>query len=151
MSGREWKPGDVAMVRRGTANWHRAIWTDETDNPGWHCIHGPCSPHVEDARPLVVIDPEDPQQVERLRRAINDETAGYVGTRTITDALHEFANPTPPKPEEPTGLGAVVEDADGVRFVLHGIPEGQGWCDPDGIGRRWGSINAVRVLSEGVS
>lgn len=62
----------------------------------------------------------------------------------------------PPKPPEPTGLGAVVEDADGNTytradkgtlpwFTTHKGGNG-GRCD----WTRWDDIPAVRVLSEGV-
>lgn len=58
-----------------------------------------------------------------------------------------------PKPKEPTGLGAVVEDAEGRRFVLHNLYDGDAkpWCDEDGVGHDWAQINAVKVLSGGVT
>lgn len=85
-------------------------------------------------RPLVVIDPEDREQVERLAIAYtviasarsgdeyraweNRSKEARARIRTeLAAALREFANPTPPKPDEPTGLGAVVEDERGRRFV----------------------------------
>lgn len=61
---------------------------------------------------------------------------------------------SPPRPDEPLGLGAVVEDEDGRRFVRVGPTIGDfHWrssepsnsdCFP------WRSVKAVRVLSEGV-
>ena len=54
---------------------------------------------------------------------------------------------TPRKPTEPAGLGAVVEDASGKRFVRY---DGD-WPWLDGTANlQWQHINAVRVLSEGV-
>lgn len=60
-------------------------------------------------------------------------------------------NPTPPKPDEPTGLGAVVESARGKKYVR----AGDGWLPETVLGMfrnpiDWDEISAVRVLSEGV-
>lgn len=113
-------------------------------------------------RRVAVIDPDDREQVDRLS-ASYDIALRYEGTvgPTVDEsaiamqaALREFANPTPPKPEEPMGLGAVVEDADGDRWVRVNVATGmQEWrcCDADGEFRRWVGVDAVRVLSEGVS
>jgi hypothetical protein len=115
------------------------------------------------------IDPEDREQVERLAKVMDDEFArrGWVNQSTpdpdvvdaIQAALREFANPTPPKPEEPTGLGAVVEDAEGSLWFRMTL-ENQTWagevwqeqygCDADRW-TKWADIAAVRVLSEGVT
>jgi hypothetical protein len=60
----------------------------------------------------------------------------------------------PPKPEEPTGLGAVVEDADGERYVGLGDHYGGGalrWKGDRGMTfTSYDRIDVVRVLSEGV-
>ena len=58
----------------------------------------------------------------------------------------------PPKPSEPTGLGAVVEDDEGdsIVRVLSGR-QSEPWFGPDGERYEWVDINVVRVLSEGVS
>lgn len=102
------------------------------------------------ARRLVVLDPESAEDVRRLIAACetaSGEKAQAVASTYFHAALRELANPTPPKPEEPTGLGAVVEDATGIRWVrscdrwLHQI-HGYGWT--------WDQVSAVRVLSEGV-
>lgn len=78
----------------------------------------------------------------------------------VTRDLSPGADPRPPKPEEPTGHLAVVEDSRGVRWV--------NWCDPRdnpaSHERRWQSaemdtdewrdyvdIDVVEVLSEGVT
>ena len=168
MSKTEWKLGDVAMVRLDADTEVRVTWNYD----GWRSAKGsfydpkgsfydPALP----ARPLVVIDAEDREQVERLtdlyERAIPD---GLVTPTASTDALQaalrEFANPTPPKPDEPTGLGAVVEDADGRRWVrwhcdgdpMH-VSKNRPWSGANGVGsdRAYDDINAVRVLSEGVT
>jgi hypothetical protein len=72
----------------------------------------------------------------------------------------EFAVPKPPKPEEPTGLGAVVEDDRGVRWVRTEPKNGMTnpWqatlhvAEPDEVrSLRWAEVVAVKVLSEGVT
>ena len=159
-------PGTVAMIEAGCwANTHKAFRTQD----GW--IYGPrgvlaSDDVVSNVRPLVVIDPEDREQVERLAKAMHEsdhiapwhdlhnETRSQIED-AMQAALREFANPTPPKPDEPTGLGAVVETAGGERWVRTTTPDrdgdhlGKPWSD--GIVRsHWQVVPAVRVLSEGV-
>jgi hypothetical protein len=120
----------------------------------------------------VVIDPEDAEQVERLAEALDvafrkvdpegwanaNEGTDEEGEAIVRAALREFARPTPPKPEEPTGLGAVVEDAEGEVWVrLPDPPDAdwnldKPWRGGAGFGtrRHWQIVDAVRVLSEGV-
>jgi hypothetical protein len=113
------------------------------------------APITADARPLVVIDPEDREQVEQLAAACrtafgwtcgpteNDTTATQAALRSLV---------TPPKPPEPQGLGAVVEDAEGRRWV-----RGEhAWTNlgAKGIFLNWtayADLAAVKVLSEGVT
>ena len=111
--------------------------------------------YIRDVRPLAVIDPEDREQVRAIADAAYPE--GRANTNRLQAALREFANPTPPKPEEPTGLGAVVEDASGVRHVrtFAGSAPGVAWLghiqgDGGERTRRWSDIDAVKVLSGGV-
>jgi hypothetical protein len=67
----------------------------------------------------------------------------------MTDALREFADLKPPKPEEPTGLGAVVQDAGGRKWTnTHRI---RAWYHSDLGPYVYADIDAVRVLSEGVT
>jgi hypothetical protein len=165
---REWKPGDVAMVRLRKKNdasidgesVHVAM-RDRTESWASGTTFGRRieDGDVKDARPLVVIDPEDREQVERLLR-------GYCGWKSDPDeiknyphyvdemraALREFANPKPPKPEEPTGLGAVVEDAEGDLWVRCDAEDHGSWrrANDDALWRDYLSIDAVRVLSEGI-
>jgi hypothetical protein len=158
---REWKPGDVAIctiegavvVRTDSGTWH---------HPGYDSAQGL---NDKDLRPLVVIDPEDRASVERLVHnyvaAANAATPPYgvgkVDTEAVATemqaALREFANPTPPKPEEPTGLGAVVEAAaytDEVRPFVRCPSDASPWTDDGGNGHAWSELDVVRVLSEGV-
>jgi len=180
---REWKPGDLAMVRvqittnpddgseehmlfRRRGKWEHpdfGIWEDR---------------YVLAARPLVVIDPEDREQIGRLVEElyvwglsihnareksptdVGDEYRAGMADR-VQGALRDIANPQPPKPEEPTGAGAVVEDATGhywVRiadasedpvapYLKQASPP---WRRRGATARWWDKVNAVRVLSEGV-
>jgi hypothetical protein len=160
---REWKPGDVAMVElpegserpavligvdTGCLCWHSAVSGD------FRCLDF----DAVAARPLAVIDPEHREQVERLIRLqdkhFNDgirEVVNDFDLRDMQAALREYADPKPPRPEEPTGLGAVVEDAEGVRFVRTGV-DGWEWTQVGTGGPIcWAYIDAVRVLSEGVA
>ena len=105
-------------------------------------------------RPLVVIDPGDREQVERLAdafTAIEDppvNTAGQHRVASMQAALRSLI--APPRPEEPTGLGAVVVDDEGHTHVLSRSPAQHPWVGADGKWREWRDIDAVRVLSEGV-
>lgn len=141
---REWKPGDVAMIpfARGDV---RGMYTTD----GWVCsdMHYPAVHGYSDLRPLVVIDPEDSEAVERHWRMAGQSLPSFRA------ALREYANPTPPRPDEPQGLGAVVEDADGVRWVRSERHDCAPWDrvgEPVG-GFLWPDVAAVRVLSEGVA
>jgi hypothetical protein len=165
---REWQPGDVAMIRHVTGKWSRMMLQP---SGRWACSRGPeATTHAvsaeDDVRPLVVIDPEDREAVERLLSLffpgwahVKENGSEIVGIdiARMQAALREFADPKPPKPEEPTGLYAVVEDT-----------ESREWCRIDVIGycwqrlgdaagstttayAAWDAINAVRVLSVGVT
>ena len=161
--GREWKPGDVAMVRV-KKQWYRALrdqigWIVATDDPANGDHLETCPEDNYDARPLVVIDFASREQVERLSRAYLAAVADNMPADNPTHlqaALREFANPTPPKPDEPTGLGAVVKDADGTLWVRTTWPENDAdnldkpWAQGP-IRRHWQIVAAVKVLSEGVT
>lgn len=110
----------------------------------------------------VVIDAEDREQAERLAKALVEAAFKHgnlpvahngIHGDTVQAALREFANPKPPRIDEPAGLGAVAEDAEGRRWVYCG-PGKYPWArcvgGYDGDWSNWESIDAVRVLSEGV-
>lgn len=87
---REWQPGDMARTRRGGTVARTAIhkWVLLDDGHAVNLDHEP--------RPLVVIDPEDREQVERLRDILTPPGAMFRhGCGEIEAALREFANPTP--------------------------------------------------------
>lgn len=178
--GRDWKPGDVAMV---TGPWVR----DEPDearpasrySDGWQAIDGAAflfDSNVRSAHPLLIIDPAgtmvgyDPDDAmhylpawfriaadksDARDRAEGREPAGH-GEILRNLASQIEAQIRPAKPDEPTGLGAVVEDADGnlfVRFRPDGGPAK--WAlattQPVEIAHVWSAIDVARVLSEGVT
>lgn len=123
------------------------IWMFRTDGIG--DVHRPNAQCATFCQSVVVISPEDREQVERLAEVMN--YAGWKpSVETMQDALREFANPTPPKPDEPTGLGAVVEDVAGHRWIL--VFQKGMWQREDDrdVWRLWDAVMAVRVLSEGV-
>lgn len=161
---REWQPGDVVWI----PGVGRAMATGNRDE----VLIGRCDHQKRHAdtfvnvRPLVVIDPEDREQAARLIALFSDQftawsTDGERDADKMQAALREFANPKPPKPEEPTGLGAVVEDAAGLLWVrvephdprnaiavhawrnrvVNAVPRENSWLH----------VDAVRVLSEGVT
>lgn len=174
----KWKPGDVAMVKNEYGVWNQCIRT-LLAGQGWVWRPGCADVFyldevVQDARRLVVIDPDDREQVERLAKALHSSEVGegkaapwenqFPSWRSdrienAQQALREFANPTPPKPEEPTALGAVVEDAEGRRYVVNYVFDdgsvrwyGPDWKRGDDCYHHpnWRDLAAVRVLSEGV-
>lgn len=158
-----WEPGDVAMRTYLVGPPKRSLYVSRCniechqDGPHWHHQDGGWDMRDGNPsyRPLVVLDPEDRAAARRLVGLLVTETRlAMPGTSSEWDdgvqaALREFANPKPP---EPQGLGAVVEDAEGQRYVRHPA-EGTGckpWCNSIGVGRSWAQVDAVRVLSEGV-
>lgn len=98
---REWKPGDVAMI----PGCGPRMMTDR----GWASVRGDFIDFFAAPRPLVVIDPEDREQVERLRLALDAEVAGYVSSGATGIALRSLIEP--PLPEEPEPFGARVVDS----------------------------------------
>lgn len=159
LSAREWKPGDVAMVTlfgegsrvgiKDTHGWAIVNHVGDRAYSRWH--NGSL---VQDARPLVVIDPEDREQVARLAdffRRLPDPLMNTIAS--MQAALRSLIEPQ--RPDEPTGLGAVVEGADGLVWVHRGQQYFTPWVlsDRSGIGgsKNYSEIDAVKVLSEGIS
>ena len=159
MVSRDWKPGDVAMVEVGCwANQRVALRLAE----GWSHTNGvnvDGDGVVIPVRPLVVIDPEDREQVEALILAWAKEEPGAriddlaVGVTRAQAALRSLI--ADPKPAEPMGLGAVVEDAEGRRWVrLEGDDPAWTAYDPSDDSHsstHYSYIAAVKVLSEGMT
>jgi hypothetical protein len=121
---------------------------------------------VEHGQPVAVIDPEDYGQAQRLHDLIDAAESATMddfgmdedgcrlwAVNAVRIALREFANPKTPKPEEPTGLGAVVEDTDCRRWVrdFAGSPGTLAWyCRSLGARNSWSHLDVDEILSEGV-
>lgn len=144
---RNWKPGDVAMSKYGIVFLTESGWIfDDHD--------GPAAVSLQNLRPLVVIDPEDREQIERLAEVFcKSPSSGWVEAMQV--ALREYAEPRLPKPSEPIGLGAVVEDSRGILWIRTAPPAAGDptWCSPSPsrTWSRWDYMNVVKVHSEGVT
>jgi len=154
VSAKDWPK--VALIRPSRNSETECVAVRRFDDR-WVCRHGEDT--AESVRPLVVIDLEDGSSARRLTDLFYEAQGGdrdphHYGR--MQQALREFANPTPPKPEEPTGLGAVVEDAEGAIWIHVYAEECRLWAKGGEVSllghwRSYADINAVRVLSEGVT
>jgi hypothetical protein len=155
---REWKPGDVAMVDSWRGNGQLAFRCERVkDEPTW-CVHdghdtrGLHDHEVTLARPALVIDIQDTEQIERLdaiyQRVLDTSPRFHGLAQVMATALREFANPTTPRPDEPTGKFAEVQNAEGM--VYYRSPAGTWLRQSDNLERPWDHIDAVKVLSEGI-
>lgn len=148
----EWQPGDVGVSPSGerflVTVEGACAWASLYDNP----VSG--TPNASDRR-LTVIDPDDLDAVADLWKrfgmgVLRDDD----GITAMQEALRQVANPTPPKPEEPLGLGAVVEAIYDNRFVRIASADRACWQRADDINAlacEYAEIDVVRVLSEGIS
>lgn len=87
---RDFTLGDVAMVRRGPAWTGRALftltgWVDQGGDPD----HKSPLFDVNDARPLVVLDPESDEDVAMLARAIRAHSR-YMRHQDVTAVLRSL-------------------------------------------------------------
>lgn len=155
MTQQKWEPGTVALVT--TIRGKEFVGIRRDAGPSYWVGSGA---HATDSvtakiRPLLVLDPDDPDQMRELWEGWRDSHSPN-GATAMTEAVRAMLpKPTPVKPAEPTGLGAVVEDADGDFWVYGGMRS-----ILDGETRIWlhaekkdtyAKINAVKVLSEGVT
>lgn len=131
----------------------------------WQSATEGCAyPTPDQLRPLVVLDLPHPDLAAKVMRQvagfIREHHGCAVEDSTYADMIADQIEQQtrPPKPAEPTGLGAVVEDSHGKRWTRYdcqGDPQ-PWWCDGAGpdipVERRFSydDIDAVRVLSEGV-
>ena len=150
----------VYVVTTARGDSFRAWGPDEA---GDFCyLHDPLSGYatsgVTQVRPLVVLDPESEDDCRRLMEAALAHRSAAIPTlETIRGILRALADQKPP---EPTGLGAVVRDRFGKRWIRVGDGDGhdaQVWyrVDPDHAQERmttWdGLVDPAEVLSEGWS
>lgn len=146
MTEKKWEPGMVALVRwKANGVWRESVCV-RTDRFGigdvWHCADGWLGDATaKEVRPLVVIDLK-PNEAEFVISVL--ENVKHSWTTRVADALRVL---TTPPIEEPTGVGAVVVDADGQRWVH--LEQGIWYCLKHGR-EDWAGVKAVRVLSEGV-
>lgn len=154
-----WKPGDVAMVTRHDGSECRAI---RREDDTWRVVEACVNNPPLAFRRLPVPDPESAEDMERLAEIYASATHGELNDYPLSipalhmqAALREFASPTPPI-EEP-GKGGVVVAGDGREWMRYTLSERSGydWVRPDPDGgtafARWRHIDAVRVLSPGVT
>jgi hypothetical protein len=157
---REWKPGDVARFDFGGSTVPMVgvrvaacVHDNHTNRgPHWHLSSGGWTQYDDRARPLAVIDPEDMEAVSQLMGHFSRADGAIYGKRGVDNmqaALREFAEPKPPRPDEPTGLGAVVEDENGARWTRVGV---NGMWMQQGVvgGCLYDDVRAVRVLAAGL-
>lgn len=157
----EFKPGDIAALVVGGEECRGVMVRTEKLGDTWH-VSGHSffksldvnnAHYITDARPLVVIDPEDREQIKRLLRAFwCHGTDDCDDPQAMADGLRSMLEP--PKPPEPTGLGAVVEDANGilwVRVTANGVSDA--WKPNHSRTSRleWDSVPAVKVRYSGVT
>lgn len=151
---RDWKPGDVALVGNAPAMY--------VDNSGDEYFISPIGTHWRSCSPerqLVVLDPEDREQMVALAEAWDNVRDVELGKEPMPLRAYRMQAAlrsliTPPRPPEPLGLGAVVEDEEGDFWVYAGTRalkdgETREWVH-GGRARWYADITAVRVLSEGV-
>lgn len=110
------------------------------------------------AVPVVVIDPEDRDDVQRVCDALYANGSRRFGVELdwldVQDALRSLIEPpAPPRPPEPTGLGAVVEDEDGKLWIRTADTDcACPWARASAYEEvDYDQIEAIKVLSEGVT
>ena len=182
----DWKPGDVAIAAYPVWGGDAQVTYAETRiarfKDGWARLDDPddfvldVSPRrPADPRRLVVIDPVaitgpdetgedgDPlAEIAKCLRRLAEEDHPSTYRRRVAERLAEAFDPPPPKPDEPKGLGAVVEaiccddepsvlihDPLSVRFEGRPLAANRTWKSTCGH-HSWDALSAVRVLSEGV-
>src|SRR5690348_17082834 len=89
---REWRPGDVAMVESDTQKW-RVFRTVHRGVEVWADANGPLMPDDEwvpnrTIRPLVVIDPEDREQVDTLCKALVEQMHRAGDVASAANGVH---------------------------------------------------------------
>lgn len=144
----------------GTDRWVSSGWVGETDDDTGNIWHA--DEDLADLRPLVVLDLADSQGgsllPDWLRNNVRRVEEGCVSPSSVGKDMRWLADQIEAqsslKPAEPTGLGAVVEDHEGVRWVrIDSDPElNKPWrrADLPAVQRHWKIVHAVAVLSKGV-
>ena len=149
----EYKPGTVAVatvrgvpnvrIVRGDGHWAIAANTDD------FIMDRHSDGLVADVRPLVVLDLDEFDRAEAAECVRGHRADDCRVVERIADQIE--AQTRPPKPPEPQGLGAVVEDAEGERWVRLDSDMYPWFAQGSRDFSAWDHIAAVRVLSEGVT
>ncbi len=127
-----------------------------SNHRGWYTAYGHWADSVvADIRPLVVLDLgaiDIPDFLDSLRGGLGGDVA-----ENVADQIE--GQTRPPKPAEPTGFGALVEDSNGHKFVrvahpMDAVFEGRSWQRIGGQlnavrNFQWADIDVVGILSEG--
>ena len=107
---------------------------------------------------MTIYNPDTQKVVPKDAIVLDLDLNAHIGSTALVRDLRSSAffaiadqieEQTRPAIEEPTGLGAVVETADGRRYV-RGHGGANCWEGPDDF-LTWGEFTPVRVLSEGVT
>ncbi len=151
-----WEPGVVAKALdsltplRFKVSGDPELWLDVAGDVRY--------PSCNQLRPLLVLDPDDADQMHQIAGHFwgHDKGGHEETTRRITEAVRAMLpKPTPVRPPEPTGLGAVVEDDSHRRFVRVDDRKRPWVTQSLGVANRlsWDEVaeNPVKVLSEGVT
>lgn len=167
MTQQEWEPGTVAMVTDGRGEYLALRRTSGATSYWVGNVRHATDGKVTSVRPLLVLDPDDPDQMRELVDNFFVALSGRAYrnyARDIDDmraaVVTMLPKPTPVKPAEPTGLGAVVMDyptgrsETWVLIYVSDYPEIRLWrrCGDGEERTTWAKFsNAVKVLSEGVT
>ena len=146
MSGATYPVGAMAVIRtpEGSGD-ERSV---RSNHRGWYTPYGHWhESQVTVVRPLVVLDLVNAPTTEDVGRVLREGGFGNF-------ARQIEAQTRPPKPAEPTGLGAVVEDREGDLWLRYTDPGINAiWQQIGGGPYRaynvWADIDVVKVLSEG--
>ncbi|WP_370291541.1 hypothetical protein [Nocardioides sp.] len=143
---REWQPGDVAILNDGRRVF---IATDPSDhtlsaidaNGMWYSR---LSMAARAARPLAVVDPEQPipdEWVNVFREVWQTlwgvEDAARAGLAAL---FAHIANPPQSKPDEPKVFGACVRDRDGAVW-LRVDDDAAPWCNEHYVWHAWDDLD----------
>lgn len=136
-------PADLAITDRG----YRAFRTAD----GWTYANGMKVPTEEatvPCRPLVVLDPENPDDRARLAQALRASGWASPVVGSIADAMRALLPPSAPvKPPEPTDFGHLITDTNDVQWVLvpnHAARTGAvSWYSHDGRYAKYADIDVA--------
>lgn len=114
----DWKINDLALITGHRGDTYVGMYATQcllgcaaAPRPHWHASGGAMLVAHYEARPLLVVDPEDREQVEAILRKYHDwQWPGAQHEASINDMQATLRHLAQPEPEvlDPLGLGAVV-------------------------------------------